>query len=176
MVCNTLTIPTQAPPRPRPPSGHHEGPGGGAQKQNKHIYIYIYIYIPRGGPGICQLVLPMVSPIVSAHCICSVPNTIPNVLFFGQTHQMATCDRQQAIGNVHCIRQQAIISKRQRTIDNRPFGAFVPRKLCWEWSLGQNQNLGTEFGAGTNILSQELIQNIHVFTQEQFPTNISLLF
>ena len=69
-----------------------------------------YIYIPRGGPGICQIVLPIVLPIVSAHCICSVPNTIPNVIFLGQTHQMATGDRQQAIGNVHCIRQQAISS------------------------------------------------------------------
>ena len=119
MVCNNLTIPTQAPPRPRPPSGHHEGPGGGAQKQNKHIYIFIYIYIPRGGPGICQIVLPIVLPIVSAHCICSVPNTIPNVIFLRQTHQMATGDRQQAIGNVHCIRQQAI-SNRQKTIDTDP--------------------------------------------------------
>ena len=40
------------------------------------------------------------------------------------------------------------------------------RTKTWELSLGQNKN----------ILSQKLIQHIHVFTQKQFPTHISLRF
>ncbi len=52
-------------------------------------------------------------------CFCSVPNAVPNVICFGKTHEMATGDRQQARGNGHCIKQQAI-SNRQKTIDTDP--------------------------------------------------------
>ena len=75
----------------------------------KHMYV-LYEFLWQNVFVLSQTQFPS---------FCSVPGSIPNVIFFGQTHQMATGDRQQAIGNVHCIRQQAI-SNRQKTIDTDP--------------------------------------------------------